>query len=422
MNGKNKNLAFSLMSIGFLWVIPATAQDFHFDSTISRPVLENYLSRSISFTELLHYDLTQPRDGRGVDPHDNMRLILDTKAKFVGRALMLWGHESNLSVFLKTAKPYAEALHKADPDIMLEGAEFEIVTTNVEAITVPEPVLLEFGQTVTNRTFRYQDMLYASGRFVNHWGGHASVPDMSRLETRMWFYFLATSYIDAGIEAIHFGQVGLMDNNDLGHAGWLDMLGRVRAYAHQHARRHLVLCDAHTPTGGYVENGRLLFDFHAFPLRIIGVTNQPYKGVLQAGYADSLFNRSKGGITPSGWSCEHLPYLVEFDNFGRQNPGNPSSPPFIWGWDEITWFAVMPEAERNDWLHYAWQWIKDTDPNGHLEMPGSRVLSPANREGPRWYWANTRSAACPNGFNTEESIKEIWAADHLPDVKGSPPR
>src|SRR5580700_5424319 len=140
MNGNNKNRTFLLMSIGFLWVIPATAQDFHFDSTISRPVLENYLSRSISFTELLHDDLAQPHDGRGMDPHDNMRLILDARAKFVGRALMLWGHESNLSVFLKTAKPYAEALHKADPDIMLEGAEFEIVTTNVEAITVPEPV------------------------------------------------------------------------------------------------------------------------------------------------------------------------------------------------------------------------------------------------------------------------------------------
>jgi len=31
---------------------------------------------------------------------------------------------------------------------------------------------------------------------------------MSCLETRLWFYFLATSYIDTGIEAIHFGQVG----------------------------------------------------------------------------------------------------------------------------------------------------------------------------------------------------------------------
>jgi len=388
-------------------------EDFHFDETISRPVLENYLSRSISFTELLHDDLEEPRDKRGVDPRDNIRLILNTKAKFIGRALMLWGNEINLTAFLKTAKPFAEALHKADPDIILEGAEFEIVTSNVESISIPDYVFLEFGQPVTNRTFNYQNMLYADGHFVNHWGKNASVPDMSQLETRMWFYFLATTYIDVGIEAIHFGQVSLMDNNDPQHASWLDMLGRVRTYAHQHARRHLVLCDAHTPTGGYVENGKLLFDFHAFPLRIACVPNQPYNGILEVGYADSIYLRSKGGITPSGWSCDHLPYLVEFDNFGLNNPGHFSESPFIWGWDEITWFSLKPELERNTWLIYAWNWVKNTDPNGRVEMPGSRVLSPGPSGGPNWYWANSRSNACPNGYNTEETIKEIWAADPL---------
>ncbi len=389
----------------------AVSQDFHFDASMSRPVLENYLSRSISFTELLHDDLTKPRNNRGVDPRDNMRLILGNRAKFVGRALMVWGRERNLSAFLETAKPYAAALHKADPEIILQAAAFEIVTRGVESISIPEAVLREFGQPVTHGTFRYEDMLYANGRFVNHWGGNGSVPDMSRLETRLWFYFLVTSYIDVGIEAIHFGQVGLMDKNDPGHAGWLDLLGRVRAYARKHARRHFLVCDAHTPTGGYVEGGKLLFDFHSFPLRIVEVTNETYKGVLKVGYSDSIFTRSKGGTTPSGWSCEHLPFLVEFDNFGRSNPGKPSKSPFIWGWDEITWFALLPEPERNDWLRYAWKWVKDTDPNGHLQMPGSRIMSPGTPDKPRWYWANTRSEACPAGFNTEETIRSIWAVD-----------
>ncbi len=137
------------------------------------------------------------------------------------------------------------------------------------------------------------------------------------------------------------------------------------------------------------------------------------KGKLQAGYTDALFNRSKGGITPSGWSCEHLPYLVEFDNFGGRNQGQSSAGTiFCWGYDEITWFSIQPEAERNQWLHYAWKWIAENDPNGHLEMPGSRVISPArNSGGPRWYWANTHGDACPEGSNTEETIKEIWGGD-----------
>jgi hypothetical protein len=382
--------------------------DFRFDTTITKEVLENYLSRSISFTELLHDDLGQPVDARGVDPRDNIRLLIGSKAKFVGRALMAWGGEGNIATLLSHAKPFADLLHQSDPDLVLQAAAFEIVTTGVESVAVPDRVFAEFGQSVAARNFVYANMLYASGNQVNHWGTGASVPDMSRLETRMWFYYLATSYIDVGIEAVHFGQVSLMDQNDPGHAGWLDMLGRVRAYARTHARRHMVICDAHTPTGGYVEGGKLLFDAHAFPLRIAEVAGQPFKGVLKVGYADSLYTRSKGGITPSGWSCDHLPYLVEFDNFGSNNPGHSSMAPFIWGWDEITWFATQAETDRNDWLRYAWTWLRTADPVAHLEMPGSRVLTPGAGGGPRWYWANAASSACPGGFGTEATIRELW--------------
>ncbi len=163
-----------------LCAFSAQAQDFRFDSTMSRAVLENYLERSISFTELLHDDLTKPRNHRGVDPRDNLRLILETKAKFVGRALMVWGREKELLAFLETAKPYADALHKADPEIILQAAAFEIVTQGVEAISIPERVFQEFGLPVETRTFRYADMLYPDGRFVNHWG-RGSVPARHRL-------------------------------------------------------------------------------------------------------------------------------------------------------------------------------------------------------------------------------------------------
>ena len=388
---------------------PSQARDYRFDGKISREVLENYLSRSVSFTELLHDDLSQPRNRRGVDPRDNIRFILNTGAKFVGRALMCWGRERELDTLLGNATIFAAELHKADPEIVLQGAAFEIVTKGVETIEIPPYVLEEFGQPVTKRHFSFDAISYPTGR---HRMGNGNIPDMNQLEARMWFYYLTTRYIDAGIEAIHFGQIGLMDRNDPKHAGWLDMLGRVRAYARRHARRHFVICDAHTPTGGYIEDGHLLFDAHAFPLRI-AQGEQPLEGKLEVGYTDAIYHRSKGGITPSGWSCEHLPYLVEFDNFGGRNQGHSTAGTiFCWGYDEITWFSVLPEAQRNAWLHYAWNWIAGNDPNGHLEMPGSRVISPGrNSNGPRWFWANTRSDACPSGSNTEQTIKEIWAAD-----------
>lgn len=380
----------------------AAERDYHFDRKISREVLENYLSRANTMEALLH--------GRG-NVEDNIRMLKNTGVKFAGRAIHMWGGEGRLETRLATAPPIVKQVHKADPEIILQAAIFEIVTEQVNRIAVPEWVLREFGLKPEQRNFRYEAMLYEDGHRRNQWSRGASVPDMSQVETRMWFLHLAACYIDIGVEAIHFGQVEIMDDRDPQHVHWRDMLSRVRRYAAKHARRHLVLFDAHVPSGGIVHDGKLLFDFHSFPLRIEEVPDKPHQGVLKMGYLDSIFGRSKGGITPSGWKCEHLPYLVELDNFGRsRREGQNIGAHWIWGYDEICWFAHQSEAYRNQWLRYAWNWVRENDPNGYLQMPGSRVLAaPVN--GKRWYWANTRSDAVPDGFNQEETIKAIWAAD-----------
>lgn len=374
-------------------------RDYRFDTTISRAVLENYLSRAITLSSVLH--------GIG-DPNDHVRMVTHVGAKFLGRAIHRWGSEASLEALLATAVPLARKIHEADPNIMLQAAAFEIVTEQVDQIPVPPKLLAEFGLDAEPRHFRYSAMLYPDGRRVNHWRRGASVPDMSRLETRLWFTYLCRRYIDIGVEAIHFGQVELMDDRDPEHVRWRDMMGRVRQYAREHARRHMVICDAHVPSGGIVHDGKLMFDFHSFPLRIDEVVDRPHHGVLKMGYLDSLFGRSKGGITPSGWECDSLPFLVELDNFGRsRREGQNIGEHWIWGYDEICWFAHQSEAYRNEWLRYAWTWVREHDPNGHLQMPGSRVLA-APADGKRWYWAHTASGAMPDGFNQEETIKQIW--------------
>ena len=37
-------------------------------------------------------------------------------------------------------------------------------------------------------------------------------------------------------------------------------MARIRSYAKKHARRNLVLCDAHVPSGGIVHDGKLMFE------------------------------------------------------------------------------------------------------------------------------------------------------------------
>jgi len=297
---------------------------------------------------------------------------------------------------------------EADPQMILQACIFECVSTQVEEVPAPDWAFAAFGRPAEKRNFRYEDMLFPEGHRRN-WGPNASVPDISRPETKLWFYFLAKSYIDLGFEAIHFGQVELMGHNDPDRANWSQVLTLVRAYAAQHARRHMILCDGHVPSGGLVRDGQLLLDFHSFPLRIMETPEHPEEAVLKVGFSDGIFTRSKGGVTYSGWTCEHLPYLVELDNWGvSSQPGKANAGGiWVWGYDEISWFANQSKEYRSHWLRYAWDWIRRTDPNGHLEMPGSRTMrSPLDHR--RWYYANNPSASVPDGLGDEEVIREIW--------------
>ncbi len=190
-------------------------------------------------------------------------------------------------------------------------------------------------------------MQYPDGRFKGNWGGGGAVPDVSRPETRLYFYFLGASFIDVGCEAIHFGQVELMNKNDPRLDHYNQVLTLIRAYAAKHARRHMVLCDAHVPGGGLVRDGQLLMDLHSFPLRIMETPGpaaastvaaptstaekaaaaeaaKPQEAILKVGFSDGLYGRSKGGTTPSGWKCDHLPYLVELDNYGVERQTGPA--------------------------------------------------------------------------------------------------
>jgi hypothetical protein len=372
---------------------------YYFDQTISREVLKRFLARSISVEGVFN--------GRG-NLEDNLRMLKSIGVKYAGRSLCLWGAENNFLANIERARQQAPKALAADPEMILEACVFETVSPRVEQIAIPDWVFKDLGQTVEQRNFVYTNIIYPVGQ--RRAMGNAQVPDASRLETQLWFYYQAASYIDLGFEAIHFGQVEIMNRNDRDNAQWDRLFTMVRAYAAKHARRHLVVLNGHTPSGGLVHDGKLLLDFHAFPLRIKENPDQPQDAILQLGFSDGIYNKSKGGITPSGWKCEHLPYLVEIDNWGvSRTPGQARAGGiWVWGYDEITWFAHQSKEYRAKWLQYAWDWVRKTDPNGWLQMPGSRTASSPDI---RWYFANNPSAAVPNGSGDEDAIKAVWAAD-----------
>ena len=367
----------------------AQRPEYEFSGRISREVLENYLARSATLASLLH-----------LTSEDDFRMIQNTGVKFAGRVIWMWGGESRIDELVARARPFVKRLHNMDPDLILQGAIFEVVTTEVEKIAIPKEIFREFGVREETRNFQYRKMLYRFRHRHNHWDNKSSVPDMSRLETRMWFFYVAKRWVDLGLEALHVGQVALMDDWDRNHRHWRDLLSRIRSYARQNARRQLVLIDAHVPNGGIVYDGTLLFDLHSFPCRPKSLEGQPYKAVLAKGFSDSIYGRSKGGLTPSGWRCESLPYIVEIDNFGpSDHPGEYRAQDkiHVWGWDEINWFIKQPEEYRNEWLRYAYCWVRENDANGFFQLPLRR------------FEHYSASMTPPQGMRQEETIKAIWA-------------
>ena len=362
--------------------------NYFFKGKISRTVLENYLARSATVASLLHLTLD-----------DDLRMMQNTGVKFAGRVIWMWGGESKIDALIDKGIPFVKRIHAMDPDIILQGAIFEIITTDVNNVPIPASVFEEFNLAPENRNFNYEKMIYPFGHRVNHWDKDASVPDMSRTETKMWFFYVAKRWIDLGLEAIHFGQVEIMDDRDRKRVHWRDVIARIRSYAMKHARRNIVLCDAHVPSGGIVHDGKLMFDLHSFPSRPKSLKGQPYKAILEKGFSDSIYGRSAGGLTPSGWSCESLPYIVEIDNFGSSDHAGEyreSDKIHVWGWDEINWFINQPESYRNEWLEYAYRWVRENDPNGYFQLPLRRF---------QHYSASMHD---PKGKRQEETIKKIW--------------
>lgn len=397
--------------------INAQSKAFHFDSNgIDREVLENYLDRSITLSCVL-----APRPADEDINKDDIRMIKNTGAKFIGRAIFRWENERILNnpAFWTKAETIIKELHAYDPDIIFQGCLFEAISEDVNTIPIPEWVFQSYGMKPEKRNFSYKDMLSKEGKYVDHWHKGGSVPDISRIETQLWFHYLACSYINIGCEAFHLGQIELIGMHDPQREYWAKVIDHIRTYAAVHARRHWVLLDAHTPKGGMLKDGKSLIDFNSFPMRICAIPGEPKEGEaqqaeLRVNHLDGLYGKSLGCITPSGWTCESLPYLVEIDNYGKEEPVNVADTTsyFPWGWDEISWYAKQPENYRNEWLQYAWNWIKETDPNGHIEMPGLRGICCPN-ETENTYRANTRSKACPSGYNQEETIKAIWGSSPL---------
>jgi len=347
-----------------------------------------------------------PPLAKSPDEQEVIDLIFELEPSFTGRGVFLWGSESLLPTVSARMKPNVALVHSSLPELVIEGAVFEIVTPDVEKLKIPLWVLAAFNLTAEARSFNYSAMLFDDGWGVDRFGVNRSIPDITKLETRIWMLTAAGSYIKGGAEALHFGQMELMGRDDKPRVHTAQLFTLVRDFAAKYARRSWVLLNAHVHDKSWTYDGKLLFDFFEFPSRP--------KDDLNAGFPHStigirdvecktVYNHSAGGVTPAGWTTQSLPYLVELDNFGvSSTPGQHNTKAcYVWGYDEITWYALEDAGFRSGWLSYALQWLREIEEDGHFQLPGLRVISPGNNSKGEAYFTSY--------WNDTEAFKSLWS-------------
>ena len=98
-------------------------------------------------------------------------MLKNTGAKFVGRAIYLWGGEARIAEteFLAQGRQLTARIHRSDPDVVVQACAFEIVTEGIGKVPVPAWVFREFGQVPEKRNFDYAKMLFPDKKMVDHY-------------------------------------------------------------------------------------------------------------------------------------------------------------------------------------------------------------------------------------------------------------
>ena len=388
---------------------------YEFKNKISEEVLCNYLARAVTISLEGQY-IANATNGKHIK-----QFILNTGAKYICRAATCWTPYPGDYDTHKGQKAFIESVHKEDPYVVFEACVFECISTAVNQIPVPAAVFEAFGLPVEERNFSFDAMCFPDGSYKNQWGANTTVPDITRLETMMFLYHRATTYIDLGYEGLHMGQIHLIGRDDKNWEQWTTLLTMIREYAYDNARRGFVFINAHTH-GIVGSDGVLLFDFHMYPSRPMAdgsvahfpTEDNPQYAKFQVGHSDSIYGKSIGGETYSGWSCDTLPYLVELDNYGDETSILHQPKPNdmrTWGMDEITWYANQPAWYRQEFLEYAYDWVTNEAPGkGFFAMPGQRVarIYDENNNVLVWQYFAYDPKNDKRGNGDELFIKEIW--------------
>jgi hypothetical protein len=389
---------------------------------------------------------------------DMLRMIDNIRPKMVSTAITQWfvnwwdwnTHMTRCSVSVASIKAI-------DNDIVIQGAPNEFIHRDMVANwNIPQYVLTEFNVSNHGLHFNVYDMAYTdymtnSSHNYFDYGFHgnpaepnAIVPDITRLESQMWYFYMATQFIDFGCESISFSNIKATSQSAGANLAWQNVIQRIRNYADNRSDIRFLLVTAQVDASmtNMIKVGNdLLLDFDTAPLRPLeDLTNLNTSwgggAIVTESNCSQLFNNTFGGKNPSGWECVHNPGQVFLDNFGSSFNGIGTVSSLCWlpyHFDDISWYGVQDETYRNNWINYAYNKTKCIDPNlwfvptvkRNTTYPTSNTNSGtkvycANRANPSFFpppvTVNTPVIGNPDrinlqefvGFNQEDAIRDLF--------------
>lgn len=376
---------------------------------------------------------------------NSIKMLVETNTQFVARAATAWFHEGSF----KEGTNYFRAIKQLICDVnaaydcaglrrpIIQAGIFEGVGEDVKYVTIPPEVINSFksemtpeekglyldesGNPRTGLRFNYERM-FIDGEY-----------DIRSMETRLWFFHQATTFIDMGYTALHMGIYWLYARYDEGYDTLYKLLTKIRTYAEDAGSFVLINAENPMPPTDNGESAKwgdtdyLLFDFDGRAMRpreisdpqvsgdggmcedgieCEGCTNPvdpdqfdgtPCEQIKQMAILDTCtinsFGGSVGGISPLGCYYDQVPYFV-YSDFNTGTPNNGASncddleiywdligvasggnTSLTWGYDDNRWFHTLtPECRAYWWEHYYCERRQFHGGNGFVQIPGILIL------------------------------------------------
>lgn len=375
---------------------------------------------------------------------DDIQVLTQINAQFIRRAAGLWQDYWELEpphdYWDKAAQTVIDINRAYDCANLrrpiIQAAILENVTTDVNNITIPQYVKNAF---LTDPDYINSAVYYSVPNLfdrLNITNGN-NTPDLNRIEARMWFYYLATNYIDRGYRALHMGDIGVMTTNDIGNVKTYFLLNKIRSYAALQPSAPFVLIDAHVHHDYYLYNTNLLLlDFNSAPTRVEEITTLdgspcdiaasiPYainpvrlNAKLEVDPTCGIIGNSTGGVSPLGCNYPYTPYFIEIDHcpydttYGSLQATNSCGN--IWGTDEINWYYnIQSDQCREHLINKLYKQVRGIQYRGFFQPVGSRGVDVSHQNFNNGFvWRNERYRLFDHP-TTITSIANLWKTNPL---------